>query len=45
MNYEANSPEEYISQLPEDRKIAVERLRKTIQENIPIGFKKQCPVE
>ncbi|MDF2942112.1 MAG: hypothetical protein K0S01_970 [Herbinix sp.] len=39
MNIEANSPEEYISQLPEDRKMAMMMLRKIINENLPIGFK------
>ena len=28
MRYEANSPEEYISQLPVDRRAAIEKLRK-----------------
>jgi uncharacterized protein YdhG (YjbR/CyaY superfamily) len=39
MNIEAYSPEEYISQLPEDRKMAMMMLRKIINENLPIGFK------
>jgi uncharacterized protein YdhG (YjbR/CyaY superfamily) len=38
MMYKATSPEEYISQLPPDRKEAIERLRKTINENLPKGF-------
>jgi uncharacterized protein YdhG (YjbR/CyaY superfamily) len=38
MNYEAQSPEEYINQLPEDRREAVETLRKTIVDNLPMGF-------
>ncbi|MBC8060526.1 MAG: DUF1801 domain-containing protein [Clostridiaceae bacterium] len=38
MKYEANSLEEYINQLPSDRKDAIEKLRKTINENIPTGF-------
>lgn len=38
MKYEANSPEEYISQLPEDRKESIGRLRKIIQDNLPAGF-------
>lgn len=38
MNYEAASPEEYLSQLPADRKGAIERLRKTVNENLPKGF-------
>lgn len=38
VRYEANSPEEYIDQLPEDRKVAVEKLRKVINDNLPAGF-------
>lgn len=38
MRYEANSPEEYISQLPEDRQEAIKKLRKIITENLPAGF-------
>jgi uncharacterized protein YdhG (YjbR/CyaY superfamily) len=38
MKYEAASPEDYIDQLPEDRKLAMERLRKTVNENLPEGF-------
>ncbi len=38
MKYEATSPEDYISQVPEERKDALEKLRKTIKENLPNGF-------
>ena len=38
MKYTANSPEEYINQLSDDRKRAVERLRTTIKSNLPKGF-------
>ncbi|MEL6812104.1 MAG: DUF1801 domain-containing protein [Bacteroidota bacterium] len=38
MQYNANSPQDYISQLPEDRKGPVEKLRKTIKDNLPKGF-------
>ena len=38
MKYEANTPDEYIAQLPEDRKVVVEKLRKIIKENLPKGF-------
>ena len=38
MKYEATSPEEYIAQLSEDRKVVVEKLRKIIKENLPEGF-------
>ena len=39
MNYKADTPEEYIAQIPEERKEAFSKLRKTIQENLPDGFK------
>ncbi|MCL6603008.1 MAG: DUF1801 domain-containing protein [Paenibacillus sp.] len=38
MKYEANNPEEYISQLPQERKEVMERLRQTIKHNLPDGF-------
>lgn len=38
MKIEASNPEEYISKLPEERKEAMAKLRKTIMENIPKGF-------
>jgi hypothetical protein len=38
MRIEASSPEEYISKLPEDRKEAMSKLRKTILKNLPKGF-------
>ncbi|MBC8080687.1 MAG: DUF1801 domain-containing protein [Gorillibacterium sp.] len=38
MRYEVNTPEEYISQLSEDRQEVIEKLRNTIKENLPIGF-------
>lgn len=38
MTYEAKTPEEYIAQLPEDRKEAVRRLRQVINDNIPKGY-------
>jgi len=42
MKINAATPEEYISQLPEDRAEAVQRLRKTIQNNLPQVLRKQC---
>lgn len=39
MKYEADSPTEYIAQLPEDRQVAISELRKVIKKNIPKGFK------
>ncbi len=38
MKYQANSPKEYIAQLPEERKAPMQQLRKTILANIPEGF-------
>ena len=38
MQYEATSPEDYISQVPEERRDALKKLRKTIQNNLPNGF-------
>ncbi|MBT8271392.1 MAG: DUF1801 domain-containing protein [Flavobacteriaceae bacterium] len=38
MQYKANTPEEYIEQIPEDRKPAFRKLRKTIKDNLPGGF-------
>ena len=38
MQYEANSPEDYIKQVPEDRQAALKKLRKTIKDNLPKGF-------
>jgi hypothetical protein len=38
MKYEANSPEEYLAQVPDERKEALNKLRKTINDNLPKGF-------
>lgn len=38
MQYEANTPLEYLEQLPDDRKGPVSTLRKTILDNLPEGF-------
>ena len=38
MAYAADSPEAYIAQLPDDRKGALQALRKVLQENLPEGF-------
>lgn len=38
MQYKANTPDDYISQLPEERKAAITKLRNTILKNIPNGF-------
>jgi hypothetical protein len=38
MRYEADSPEHYLEQLPEDRKKAMTDLRNVIVQNLPKGF-------
>ncbi len=41
MQYEANSPEEYIAALPEDRQPVIKKLRETLLANLPDGFEEQ----
>ena len=38
MQIHADSPEHYLDQLPDDRKEAVGKLRKTVLDNLPEGF-------
>lgn len=38
MTSQATNPEEYINELPEDRKAPIEKLRQTILDNLPKGF-------
>ena len=38
MKYEANSPEAYINQLPEERQEVIKKLRAIIKKNLPKGF-------
>lgn len=38
MQFNADYPEEYIKQLPEERQVIIKKLRKIIVENIPKGF-------
>ncbi len=38
MTIKANSPEEYLEQLPADRQDAIGKLRNVILQNIPTGF-------
>jgi len=38
MQYEANSPDEYITQIPEERKVIMRKLRCIIKDNLPSGF-------
>ena len=41
MQSKATSPEQYISELPDDRKEVIRKLRQTILKNIPSGFDEQ----
>jgi uncharacterized protein YdhG (YjbR/CyaY superfamily) len=41
MQSKAGSVTDYLSELPEERKKAIEQLRKEIKKNIPKGFKEQ----
>ncbi len=38
MQSNAQTPDQYLEELPEDRKIAISNLRKVILENLPEGF-------
>ena len=38
MQYKANSPEDYIKQLPEERQPVIQKLRETIKANLTKGF-------
>jgi len=38
MQYKATSPEDYISQIPEDRKGPIKKLRQVILDNLPKGI-------
>ncbi len=38
MQYEATSPEDYISQVPEERQATLKKLRQVINDNLPKGF-------
>ena len=38
MQSKATTPEQYLSELPEDRKEAILKLRNAIKENLPQGF-------
>ena len=41
MQYKANSPEDYIGQLPEERRPVISKIRNIIDKNIPKGFQAQ----
>ena len=38
MQIKADNPDNYIGQLPDDRKEVIQKLRKSILENLPTGF-------
>jgi len=38
MQINADTPDQYVAQLPEDRKEAISKLRKSILDNLPEGF-------
>ncbi|TXE12804.1 DUF1801 domain-containing protein [Seonamhaeicola algicola] len=39
MQYNANTPEDYINQVPKERQAALKKLRQVINDNLPEGFK------
>ncbi len=41
MQSKATSPAQYISELPDDRKEVISKLRQTIRNNLPKGFEEQ----
>ena len=41
MQYQANTVDEYINQLPEERKVVLLKLRAIINKNLPKGFVEQ----
>lgn len=43
MKIEADSPEDYISKLPQERAEAIAKLRKVISDNLPNGFQ-ECMI-
>jgi uncharacterized protein YdhG (YjbR/CyaY superfamily) len=38
MQYKADTPEDYIKQVPEERQETIKKLRKTVKDNLPKGF-------
>jgi len=38
MQYKASSPEEYIKQLAEERRVVIQKIRDSILKNLPKGF-------
>ena len=44
MHYDVNTVEEYIAALPEDRRSAIEKFRKTILSNLPEALRNKSPM-
>ena len=38
MKVQGSTPEEYVSNLPEERKEPIQKLRKVLKEDLPLGF-------
>ena len=38
MKYKADAPEDYVKQLPEERRIVIQKIRDIILKNLPKGF-------
>lgn len=38
MNSNASTPEEYINELPDDRKVVILKIREVLAKNLPNGF-------
>ena len=45
MTSKATTPQEYIKDLPEDRVVAITKLRKVINDNLPKGFHEEMSYE
>jgi hypothetical protein len=41
MQSKADTPQAYLDSLPDDRKVAVNKLRETLAQNLPSGFEEQ----
>ncbi|WP_339841473.1 DUF1801 domain-containing protein [uncultured Maribacter sp.] len=41
MKYSANSPEDYVNQLPQERREVIDKLRIIISQKLPVGFEEQ----
>ena len=41
MRIKAKTPDDYVAQLPEDRRDVINRMRNTLVGNLPSGFEEQ----